>query len=510
MRHSFHAIAFCLLLLSGASLNAAEKADAAVLPSVNSSPTYTRDIAPILYNNCVRCHRPGEVAPFALQTFAQAKKHAPEIVDATTSRLMPPWKATAGRQIFLDARGLSDEQIGTIRTWVERGMNEGDSRDLPPMPKFVEGWQLGQPDIVLQPSGEFHVPADGDDLYRCFVLKTAYPKDRYLSAMEVRPGNRRVVHHVMGYVDANHESRRFDGADGQPGYSAFGGIGFAPSGTLDGWGPGIMPHLLPDGVGMFLPKGSDIVIQVHYHPTGKSETDLTRIGLHFARKPVDRRLNMAVALSPTLRIAPGDAHHEERARIDIPDDITLLRIAPHMHLIGHDMTVSAVFPDGSSRELVGVPQWDFRWQTIFAFRDPVHLPKGSRVEVVAHFDNSAANPNNPASPPREVRWGEQTTDEMCVAALFYTMDAERLTEGKTVIAFSAPPGAGGRAGANPNSVVNRRMAKQMFDKNHDGKLDEQEKQDALEFLERIRGPMTERQRAGVRRFLDSLNDDKAE
>jgi hypothetical protein len=172
--------------------------------------------------------------------------------------------------------------------------------------------------------------------------------------------------------------------------------------------------------------------------------------------------------------------------------------------------VDAIFPDGSRRELVNVPAWDFRRQTIFAFRQPVHLPRGSQVEVVAHFDNSAANRNNPASPPREVRWGEQTTDEMCVAALFYTMDDEHLTEGKSVMAFSAPPGAGGRAGANPNSLVNRQIAKQMFDKNHDGKLDEQETGDALEFLERLRGPMTDRQRAGVRRFLDSLNNDPPE
>jgi hypothetical protein len=222
---------------------------------------------------------------------------------------------------------------------------------------------------------------------------------------------------------------------------------------------------------------------------------------------VERKLNMAAALNPTLHIAPGEANHEERAHLDIPTDVTLIRIAPHMHLLGRDMTVTAIYPNGSQKRLVSVPSWDFRWQTIFTFAKPVKLPKGSRVEVVAHYDNSAANPSNPSSPPREVRWGEQTTDEMCVAALFYTVDAERLTQGKAVAGFSAPPGSGGGpVTAGEANDYRRKMAMQVFDKDHDGKLDEQELQDALKSIETIRGPMTDEQRRGARRFLESLND----
>jgi len=500
-------IASLVLAISGANgLGAAAVEHSTDSPSKHPI-TFSADVAPILYANCVSCHRAGEVAPFPLISFEQVKKHAHQIVDVTGSRRMPPWKADAGAGMFLDARRLNDAQIQTLSQWVSQGLPEGNPHDLPALPKFTPGWQLGEPDVVLVPSAEYHVDAEGDDVYRCFVLKTDYPQDRYLSGMEIRPGNRKVVHHVMGYVDARHDARRLDGADGQVGYSAFGGIGFAPAGTLEGWGPGIQPRMLPDGVGMFLPAGSDIVIQVHYHKSGKPETDLTRIGLHFARKPVDRRLNMAVALNPTLRIPPGAKHEEVRAYLEIPEDISLIRIAPHMHLLGHDMSVLAELPNGTIEKLVAVPDWDFRWQTIFTFRQPVKLPKGTRINVIAHYDNSAANPNNPSSPPREVRWGEQTTDEMCVAALFYTVDAEHLTQGIAMPAFSAPPGSGGRAGGAANNLANRRMALQMFDKNHDGHLDEAEIRDALEFLERLRGPMNDRQRAGTRRFLESLNHD---
>jgi len=499
-------IASLVLAISGANgLGAAAVERSTDSPSKHPI-TFSSDVAPILYANCVSCHRPGEVAPFPLISFEQVKKHAHQIVDVTGSRTMPPWKADAGAEMFLDARRLNDAQIQTLSQWVSQGMPEGNPHDLPALPKFTPGWQLGEPDVVLAPSAEYHVDAEGDDVYRCFVLKTDYPQDRYLSGMEIRPGNRKVVHHVMGYVDARHDARKLDGADGQVGYSAFGGIGFAPAGTLEGWGPGIQPRMLPDGVGMFLPAGSDIVIQVHYHKSGKPETDLTRIGLHFARKSVDRRLNMAVALNPTLRIPPGAKHEEVRAYLEIPEDISLIRIAPHMHLLGREMSILAELPNGTSEKLVAVPDWDFRWQTIFTFRQPVKLPKGTRINVIAHYDNSASNPNNPSSPPREVRWGEQTTDEMCVAALFYTVDAEHLTQGKAMPAFSAPPGSGGRAGG-ANNLANRRMALQMFDKNHDGHLDEAEINDALEFLERLRGPMNDRQRAGTRRFLESLNHD---
>jgi hypothetical protein len=307
----------------------------------------------------------------------------------------------------------------------------------------------------------------------------------------------------MGYIDTTGTARRLDAADPGPGYTAFGGVGFAAAGTLDGWGPGVAPHCLPDGVGMALPKGADIVVQLHYHPTGKPESDRTRIGLHFCKTPVDKRLNMAVALNLNLRIPAGEAKHEERASLAIPQDITLLRIAPHMHLLGTEMTVTAVLPDGTSRKLVRVPDWDFRWQSIFTFVEPVRLPKGSRVEVVGRFDNSASNPANPARPPKAVKWGEGTNDEMCVAALFYTVDAEHLTGGVAVDAFAPPPGSNGRP---PRQLdVRERLALGAFDKNGDGKLDPSEREAALKFIATHQGhELSPQERKGAEQFLDKI------
>ena len=491
-----------------------------VNPPQNAPVTFNGQVAPIVFAHCVSCHRPGEVAPFSLLTYAGVKKHGHQIVDVTASRLMPPWKAEQGAEVFHDARALSEPEIGILNRWVEQGMPEGNPADLPELPKFTEGWQLGQPDIVLEPPEDFQLPAEGPDVYRCFVFPTNFDQDRYIAAMEVRPGNRRIVHHAMGYVDVTGMARKLDEADPGPGYTAFGGVGFAPLGTLDGWGPGIIPRRLPDGVGMFVPKGADIVVQLHYHPTGKPESDRTRIGLYFCDQPVDKQLHMAVALNFDLRIPPNQSRHEERASLTIPADITLLRIAPHMHLLGHDMSVTATLPDGTRRTLVTVPEWDFRWQGIFTFKEPVKLPRGSRVDVLAHFDNTADNPANPSRPPREVTWGEGTNDEMCVAAMFYTVDSEHLTQGIAGKAISEVPGAGGghvpsaRPARGPGMLVGAsnmspelqaRIAMKMFDKNGDGKLDADERASAMKFIEQFSGGhLTDEQRAGAERFLDKI------
>jgi hypothetical protein len=489
-------------------------------PPENAPVTFSGQVAPIVFGHCVSCHRAGEIAPFPLLTYADVKKHGHQIVDVTTSRVMPPWKAQQGAEVFHDARALTEPQIADLGRWVKQGMPEGNPADLPELPKFTQGWQLGDPDLVLEPSGDFHLPADGPDVYRCFVFPTNFDQDRYISAMEVRPGNRRIVHHAMGYVDVSGMARRLDEADPGPGYTAFGGVGFAPLCTLDGWGPGIIPRRLPEGVGMYVPKGADIVVQLHYHPTGKPESDRTRIGLYFCDKPVDKQLHMAVALNFDLRIPPNASHHEVRASLTIPADITLLRIAPHMHLLGHDIAVTATLPDGTSRALVAVPEWDFRWQGIFSFKEPVKLPKGSTVDVLAHFDNTADNPSNPSRPPREVTWGEGTDDEMCVAALFYTVDAEHLTQGIAGNPISQVPGSGGGhvparlfpgppamllSSGNMSPEIQARIAMKMFDKNGDGKLDPKERADAMKFIEQFSGGhLTPQQRAGAEQFLDHI------
>lgn len=401
-----------------------------------SGVTYAHDIAPILDERCVSCHRTGQVAPFSLETYADAKRHAPEIAAVTQSRLMPPWKADSHGE-FENERKLTPQQIAAIQAWASGGTPQGPVAETPPIPKFSNDWQLGHPDAVYQASEDYHIPADGPDIYRCFVIPSDAAEDRYVSAIDVRPGNRAVVHHVIAYLDTTGKARELDAADPGPGYTSYGGIGVRAAGALGGWAPGITSHRLPDGEGVELPKGADIVLQVHYHPSGKPETDRTQLALYFAKGPVDKRVRIGGVFARPLDIPPGDAHYETGGQQKVPADITVLGVAPHMHLLGHDMTVTAQLPDGSQKPLVMVPDWDFNWQAIYYYKQPISLPKGSVVSMTAHYDNSAGNPRNPNDPPKQVGWGERTTDEMGIAFFWYTVDSEHLTKGQSVPVESA-------------------------------------------------------------------------
>lgn len=384
--------------------------------------TYARDVAGIIEKNCAVCHHAGEVAPFPLVTYQDVKKRAKQIAIVTSSRFMPPWKADSHGE-FLDERRLTDEQIATIQAWADEGAPLGDAKDLPPTPTFKSGWKLGPPDQVVGLTEPYKLSAEGRDVYRCFVIPTDGKEDRYLSAIEVHPGNRNIVHHLIAYVDTSGQARKMDAADPGPGYtSSGGGPGFLPAGFLGGWAPGNETRRLPDGVGNLLPKGADIVLEVHYHKSGKPETDQTQVGLYFAKGPVQKRIHQLLVLNPFFRIPPGEKHYEVTASMPVFKDITVLGITPHMHLLGRDMKVTAKLPDGTVKPLVSVPDWDFNWQLTYAYRQPVKLPKGTVVNLVAHYDNSDDNPRNPNHPLRAVGWGEQTTDEMCIAFLGYTVD----------------------------------------------------------------------------------------
>lgn len=395
------------------------------------APTFSRDIAPVIYQNCTACHRPGEVAPFTLTSYEDVAKRSKTIAQVIEKRVMPPWKAEPGHHRYLDERRLTDVQIALFQQWIAEGMKPGDPADLPAPPQFAEGWALGEPDLVLDPGADFTLGAEGRDVYRCFVVPSQLLEDRHITAVEVRPGNRRVVHHVLVHLDTTGKARELDAADPGPGYSTYGGVGFRSLGQLAGWAPGNQPRRLPEGVGSLVPRGADVVLQVHYHKNGKVETDRTKVGLYFTRGPVDKRFRSFMLANPAIRIPAGDSNYTARAAIPIPQDVTLLRIMPHMHLLGRDMKLTAILPDGTAQTLVNVPAWDFNWQFTYAFEEPVKLPRGSRVELVAHYDNSEHNPVNPSRPPRPARWGEQTTDEMCLAFLHYTLDSEHLTLGQT-------------------------------------------------------------------------------
>ena len=392
--------------------------------------TFTKDIAPILFANCASCHRAGEVAPFTLTSYADAAKRAKTIASVVGKRVMPPWKAAPG-PAYVDECRLTDDQIGAIQQWATEGAKEGNPADLPALPKFPDGWRNGEPDLVIEMPEAYTVPAEGRDIYRNFVIPTGFTEDKWLAAVEIRPGNRRVVHHVLVHLDVSGKARELDAKDPGPGYRSGGGIGFPSAGQIGLWAPGNVARRTPDGIGVNVPKQADVVIQVHYNLTGKPETDRTQIGLYFVKGPVDKRARLH-QLASRINIPAGDANYTTSASMPVPADVTLRSVLPHMHLLGRDIKVFATLPDGKELPLVHIPEWDFNWQMGYYFQAPVKLPRGSKVTLEARYDNSDQNPRNPNSPPKAVRWGEQTTDEMCLAYLNYTVDSESLTQGKTV------------------------------------------------------------------------------
>ena len=438
-----------VLLLSAILLGAVASLATATAEPANKyksrpkgSVTYNKDIAPLIYQNCTVCHREGEVAPFTLATYNDIKKRAKQIVAVTQKGIMPPWHAEAGFGEFSNARFLTPEQRGLMEQWMLDGMPVGKASDLPPKPTYPKGWTIGTPDLVVEPEQEFTVSATGDDIFQCFVIPTNYSEDRYIRSVEVRPGSAAVVHHVLAFLDTTGQARKLDTADPSYGYSSYGGIGFMPSGVVAGWAPGNDPYKLPEGLGVLLPKGADIVLQVHYHKTGKVEKDRTRVGLSFQKKPVDKRIRTAMVINPFFRIPAGAEAHEVKAGTRLPGNVTLLSVTPHMHLLGREMTLVAKKPSGEKIPLVRVPNWNYKWQTTYDFKTPISVPQDTRIELVAKYDNSTKNPLNPSSPPKAVSWGEQTTDEMCIAFVSYTVDDEHLTKG--VEASGYPEFGGGR------------------------------------------------------------------
>jgi mono/diheme cytochrome c family protein len=420
------------------------------------SVTFAKDVAPIIYANCTSCHRAGEVAPFALASYQDVKKRATQIASVVQSGYMPPWHADSHGE-FLNERRLSDDQIGVLQQWVQEGARPGGAAPEPP--KFAPGWSLGEPDVVLEPEKSYILKAEGTDVYRCFVLPNANAEDRYVSALEVRPGNAKVVHHVIAYLNADGKAiaKQEANTDGQPGYSSFGGIGATPSGSLGGWAPGNFPRRLPDGVGTLYPKGADIVLQIHYHPSGKSETDKTRVGIYYCKKPVDKLLRIYPVIAG-LNIPAGDASYKVKSfDFPVPWDATVLEVMPHMHLLGKEMAITVTAPDGEKKPLVTVPRYDFSWQTTYVFKDPVKIAKGSKIGLTARYDNSPSNPRNPSNPPRTVSWGEQTTDEMCIGFVYYTLDEEHITQGKRMPPFGF--GMGRRAAVGLIKGLLQRRAK---------------------------------------------------
>jgi AhpC/TSA family len=400
--------------------------------------TYYRDVLPVLQANCQSCHRPGAAGPFSLMTYKQAVNWAGDIKDYTHSRKMPPWKPAEGLD-FTGERKLSDNDVATLAAWADAGAPAGDPKDAPPPVQFTEGWALGPPDLIVTVPEEFQVGAGGRDLFRVFVLPTGLTEDKYVSAFQVRPGNPRVVHHTLNFIDTTGAARALeqkerdrnkeaDEPDAGPGYSVAMGTGIRPTGAIGGWAPGQMPHVLPDGVGYYLPKHSDIVVQVHYHRTGKVEKDQTSIGFYFAKKPVTQTMqSLPAGMAPALRllmfaIPPNDERFEVKRSLWVTQDCNLHSVLPHMHLLGRQIAVTMTPPDGPTTTLVAIKDWDYNWQETYYFKEPIRVKAGTRFDVTAVYDNSRKNPNNPFDPPQTVRFGEQTTNEMIFGFLGVTGD----------------------------------------------------------------------------------------
>jgi len=326
-------------------------------------------------------------------------------------------------------RSLKRKEAALIQAWVAAGAPKGDDKDLPAPAKYSDDWKLGTPDLVLELSEEFIVPATGPDLYRCFVLPTNLPRDMYISAVDYRPGNRRVTHHMMAFIDTERAGRAKDAADEGPGYACYSGAGIDVSGDLGGWAAGNEPSHLPDGVGRLLPSKADVILQIHYHPSGKREVDRSRLGFYFSKKPVKQTLHWNNASSYDLRLPPGQARVEAKATWYVPVDVEAIAVTPHMHQLGHDIRITVCHPGGRKQNLIYIPDWDPSWQSTYYFEKPVTLAKGSTVHIVAHFDNTA-HPRNPHSPPKLVKWGPSVGDEMCIGYIGVVKKGQDLTRGE--------------------------------------------------------------------------------
>jgi len=377
------------------------------------SVTFNKNIAPIVFENCGGCHRPGEAGPFNLLTYVDVSKRAKQIAEVTKSRLMPPWLPEDGHEEFLDKRRLSVEQIGLINQWAAEGAPEGNAADLPPLPKWTEGWQLGPPDLVVTMPESYSLPADGVDVYRNFIIPVPTTEKRFVWAVELRPSSK-AVHHAFIRIDPTRESRRLDEKDPGPG---FGGMtkpptADTPAGHFLGWQPGRGPARAPDGLAWTLPAGADVVLLMHMQPRGKREMIRPSIGFYFTETPPTNTPTKISIFTYDIDIPAGATNYTIEQTFSLPVDVDLLSILPHCHYLGRRLEGFAMMPDQSRKTLLVIPDWDFNWQSDYRYEKPVYLPKGTQVGLRFSYDNSTNNVRNPNQPPTRVKYGLQTTNEM--------------------------------------------------------------------------------------------------
>jgi hypothetical protein len=396
-------------------------------PVQDVSITFARHIAPIISTHCASCHRSGEMGPFPLLTYSDVKKRAQQIAEVTRSRYMPPWLPAQARGVFVGERGLSRTEIELIQGWVAHGAPEGDAAELPPPPRSAGGahdWPLGPPDVVLTLAEPYTVPAEGADLVRSFVLPVNLPDDSYLQAIDVRPGNPRLVHHAAFAIDTTGGARMLDQGDPQPGYPGMGDIGFNTAGMSGIWSPA--PHAfmrrLPAGVGRAIPKSCDLVMEMHFNALGKPESIQPLVGLYLAKGAVSKPVTTFTLGTYYIDIAPGEKGYAVQDELTLPVDVDLFSIAPHAHYVCRRMDVTCELGDGTVLPLLRIVDWDFNFQQEYQYLKPIRLPAGAKVRMQFLYDNSPDNPRNPHSPPRRVRAGAKPSDEMGILFLHMTAD----------------------------------------------------------------------------------------
>ena len=393
--------------------------------AATGSVTFSKDVAPVLQKNCQGCHRPGEAAPMPLLNYQQARPWAKAIKQAVLSKKMPPWFADPQYGHFRNDRSLAQKDIDTLVNWVDAGSPEGDPKDLPKPAEFVDGWNIGKPDMIYEMPEAFQVPAKGTIEYQYVVLPYQFTEDRWIQMAEVRPGNRAVVHHVIAYIRDSSSKWMRDKKPGEIFIPEVDDKGTRPSlngDMLSGFAPGLPSSILEPGQGRLIKAGSDIVLQLHYTANGHAGQDRTKVGVVFCKQPPQQRVMTLAASNNKFAIPPGDSNYQVDAEFELAHDAKLSALLPHMHLRGKDFEYRLIYPTGETQTILRVPHYDFGWQLWYQPVSDILLPKGSKIAVTAHFDNSPNNRNNP-DPTKEVKWGDQSWEEMMIGFFDVTFPA---------------------------------------------------------------------------------------
>lgn len=367
--------------------------------------TYANQVSRLVQKRCQSCHRDDGVAPFALLSYEQIKGHAKTMRESVLAKRMPPWHADPRYGKFLNDRSLQHDEIDTLVAWIDGGMKKGDDKDLPPPATFPTGWSIGKPDVVITMPNEFSVPAEGVLPYKKFTVDPGFTEDKWIERAEARPGSK-TVHHILVYIIT-------------PGVPTYDGMGNTT--VLCGTAPGDMPTIYKPGLATKIPAGSKLLFEIHYTPNGKPDSDRSCIGLLFAKQPPKHEVKKNILVKLNIRIPPNDPNHGEESWFMFPSDIRALSFMPHMHVRGKSWEYEVIHPDGRKETLLSVPRFDFNWQSIYRFAEPVLIPKGAKLHCVAHWDNSANNRNNP-DPNKLVTYGEQTWDEMMNGWIDYVVE----------------------------------------------------------------------------------------